>query len=87
MSDEEHLRTNVLLEEIRSNVVTLVEGHGVLTAGLAETNNRLDRRFDEVNGRLDRIEHRVTKIDHRVTKIEHHLDLNGAPVRKRRKSK
>ena len=84
MSDEEHLRTNVLLEEIRSNVATLVEGHGVLTAGLADTHNRLDRKFDEVNGRLDRMEHEVTG---RLDRIEHHLGLNGAPTRKRRKSK
>ena len=83
MSDKEVARFNVLFEEMRSNVMALVEGHGVLVEG----QRGLAAGQAETNRRLDRIEHRLTNVDDRLTKVEHHLDLNGAPSRKRRKSK
>ena len=74
MSDEEIRDQNVMLEEMRGHIATLVDGHGDLVA-----------RLDETNGRLGRLEEKVDGIAGRVERIEHHLELNGRPTKKKRR--
>ena len=81
--------TRVLLEQIRSDVRTVAEGHGVLSSKLDQVVGCLDK----VEGRLVRVEGELTAVKvavienhHQLERLDHKLDLSISLLDKRLKT-
>jgi hypothetical protein len=72
VTESERLRFEVLLEEIKTGVNVIGEGHEALT-------QRLDRIEGKVDKLEDRLESFATDTNRRLDRIEGHLGLNGSP--------
>ena len=65
--------TRVLLEQIRSDVRTVAEGHGVLSSKLDQVVGCLDKvegRLDKVEGCLDKVEGRLVRVEGELTAVK-----------------
>ena len=68
--------TRVLLEDVRSQLKVVAEGHGLLVGRLDKVEAKLtehDQRFDRIDGRLDRVEGRLDGVDGRLDGVENQL--------------
>ena len=75
MSLSENGRVEILLEDIRSNVQLLAEGHGALVEEVRTLNGKVDGIAADVGVlKID-----VGSLNQRMHRVEGHLGLNGAP--------
>ena len=60
-------RTQILLEDIRSQF-------GILTEHIDGVEQRLTRRIEGLEVRMDRLEYRMDKLEGRMDKLEYRMD-------------
>ena len=74
----ERARFEILLEEVRSALQTVAEGHG----SLVQRMDRLEQRMDRLEQRLDRVEQRLDLLERRVDALENAVLTGFREVRR-----